>query len=361
MQTRMAAKIVAPASCEVRAVIRFLCAKGSSAAQIHRELCLVYGPTVMSEGKVRQWCRDFKNGRTNVHDGERSGRPIIQTDEIVQQVDQELRSDRRSTINALAVKFPLVGRTTIYTIVTEKLGYHKLCARWVPKMLTDQHKEQRMSSGRAFLDRYRQDGDDLFSHIVTGDETWISYTNAETKQQSMQWRHSSSPKSKKFKQSPYSSRKMMATIFWDEKSVLLVDFMERGTTITADVYCEMLTKLRRAIQNRRRGKLSSGIVLLHDNARPHTAARTKEKIRDFGWELFDHPPYSPDLAPSDYFLFLHLKQWLGGQRFDEDEELKTAVDNWFNSQAANFYAEGLKKLVQRYEKCLEVNGDYVEK
>lgn len=110
-------------------------------------------------------------------------------------------------------------------------------------MLTDQHKEQRMSSGREFLNHYRQDGDYLFSHIVTGDETWISYINPETKQKSMQWRHSTSPKPKKFKQTPYTSRKMMATVFQDEKCVLLVDFMERGTTITADVYCEMLNKL----------------------------------------------------------------------------------------------------------------------
>ncbi|KAL4119599.1 hypothetical protein QTP88_012398 [Uroleucon formosanum] len=330
----MSVKIVAPASCEVRAVIRFFCAKGSSAAEIYRELSLVYGPGVMCEGKVRQWCRDFKNGRTNVHDEERSGRPSVQTDEIVSLVDQKLRSDHRLTISALADEFPNLGRTTVYTIVTEKLGYHKLCARWVPKMLTDQHKEQRMSSGREFLNRYRQDGDDLFFHIVTGDETWISYINPKSKQQSMKWRHSTSPKPKKFKQTPYMSRKMMATVFWDEKGVLLVDFMERGTTITADVYCETLNKLR---------------------------PKTQEKIQEFRWELFNHPPYSPDLAPSDYFLFLHFKKWLDGQRFENDMELKNAVENWFNSQAASFYAEGLRKLVKRYEKCLEVNGDYVEK
>ncbi|KAF0705241.1 histone-lysine N-methyltransferase SETMAR-like [Aphis craccivora] len=124
--------------------------------------------------------------------------------------------------------------------------------------------------------------------------------------------------------------------FLGRKGVLLVDFMERGTTITADVYCKMLNKLRRAIQNRRRGKLSSGIILLHDNARPHTAAKTQEKIQDFLWELFNHPPYSPDLTPSDYFLFLHFKKWIGGQCFENDKELQNAVENWFNSQAASF-------------------------
>ncbi|GBM09283.1 hypothetical protein AVEN_129823-1, partial [Araneus ventricosus] len=71
--------------------------------------------------------------------------------------------------------------------------------------------------------------------------------------------------------------------------------------------------------------LSGGIVLLHDNARPHTAAATQELLDQFGWEIFGHPPYSPDLAPSDFHLFLKLKEFLGGKRFGSDEELENAV------------------------------------
>ena len=67
----MCAAINNPASCEVRAVIRFLLARNNNAAEIHRQLCEVYGPNVMSDSEVRQWCRLFKEGRTNVHDEER--------------------------------------------------------------------------------------------------------------------------------------------------------------------------------------------------------------------------------------------------------------------------------------------------
>jgi len=90
----------------------------------------------------------------------------------------------------------------------------------------------------------------------------------------------------------------MATVFWDRKGILLTQFMAPGTTITSEVYCEMLHKLRRSIQNKRRGMLSKGVVLLH-NTRPLTVARTNALIKLFNWEIFDHPPYSPDLAPSD--------------------------------------------------------------
>ena len=70
---------------------------------------------------------------------------------------------------------------------------------------------------------------------------------------------------------------------------------------------------------------------------------------------------SPDLAPSDYHLFLHLKKFLGGKQFDDDDDLKDAVQKWLTSQAAAFCDEGVQKLVPRYDKCLNNGGEYVEK
>jgi len=89
-----------------------------------------------------------------------------------------------------------------------------------------------------FLQRHQIEGDQCFDHIVTGDEMWISYTNIESKQ----WRHSSSPKAKKFKQAS-SVRKIMATVSWVKKGILLIDFLECGLTINADAYCETVRKL----------------------------------------------------------------------------------------------------------------------
>lgn len=98
----------------------------------------------------------------------------------------------------------------------------------------------------------------------------------------------------------------------------------------------------------------NGRTSVHDEercGRPHTAAKTQEKTQDFDWKHFNHSPYGPDLAPSDYFLFLHFKKLLDGQRYENDKELKNAIENWFNSQAVSLYAEGLRKLMQRFEKC----------
>jgi hypothetical protein len=91
--------------------------------------------------------------------------------------------------------------------------------------------------------------------------------------------------------------------------------------------------------------LTSGSVLLHDNARPHTAARTPALLEHLNWELFDLPSYSPDLASSDYHLFTCLKNSLGvSQSFDNNEELMEGVKTWPSSQAAEFFDTGIKNV-----------------
>jgi hypothetical protein len=71
--------------------------------------------------------------------------------------------------------------------------------------------------------------------------------------------------------------------------------------------------------------VTTGVVLLHDNARPHIAVHSRALLEHFNWELFDHPPYSPDLALSDYYLFTYLKNWLSSQRFNNIEELMEGI------------------------------------
>jgi hypothetical protein len=102
-----------------------------------------------------------------------------------------------------------------------------------------------------------------------------------------------------------------ATPTQNEEGPILETYLERGTTITSATYC--------AIHSKRRGRLSEGILLLHDNARPNTAACTLETVRKLKWEVMEHPGHSPDLAPSDFHLFGPLKEVLGGRRFQCDD------------------------------------------
>jgi hypothetical protein len=91
--------------------------------------------------------------------------------------------------------------------------------------------------------------------------------------------------------------------------------------------------------------LKSGVVVLHDSSRPHTAARTRALLEHFNWELFDHLPYIPDLAQSDYHLFTYPKNWLRSKRFSSNEEFMEDVKTWLSSQAADFFDTDIQKLI----------------
>jgi histone-lysine N-methyltransferase SETMAR len=90
------------------------------------------------------------------------------------------------TIRELHHIIPEVSKTTIPEALTETLGYRKLCARWLPKMLTDHYKMKRMVSALKFLTRHAQEGDQFLESIVNGDETLVFHHSPESKPQSLQ-------------------------------------------------------------------------------------------------------------------------------------------------------------------------------
>jgi len=141
----------------------------------------------------------------------------------------------------------------------------------------------------------------------------------------------------------------------------LTEFQQRGHTVTSASYCTILTKLRATIRRKRPGLLTKEVLLLHDNVRPHSANQTTVTLRSFKWEVLQHPPYSPDLAPSDFQLSGPLKHHLSGERFPDGDAVERAVRAWFRQQPKEFYAAGFQGLVKRWDKCLNLYGDYVEK
>lgn len=142
------------------------------------------------------------------------------------------------------------------------------------------------------------------------DETWIHTYSLGTKLQSQHWCFEGQPPPLKAKVFP-SAGKVMATVFWDTEGIVLIDYLPKGQTITSEYYASLLTNdVRNALRRKRSGKLSRKPLLLQGNARPHTAKLTTTTLRDLGCDILPHPPYSPDLAPSDYHLFGEMKSAL---------------------------------------------------
>lgn len=176
----------------------------------------------------------------------------------------------------------------------------------------------------------------------------------------MCWKKPDEAPPTKFRKSR-SAGKVLMSIFWDARGVLLTKFINKGETINADYHAQLLVELREAIKQKRRGMISRGILLLQDNAPAHTAHTSTSAAEACGIELLPHPPYSPDLAPSDFHLFSNLKRDMRGRHFGSDLAVKNWVQNWLSEKQQNFYQSGIQALQDRLHKCIEINGDYVEK
>jgi len=203
-------KIENPAAREMRSVIGFLNAKNVKPAEIHHQRCDVYGEHAMSSSTVRRCVRLFNEGRENVHDPRR-GRPSVVNEDLVRAVAEKIRENKRFTITSLSLHFPQIPRSLLHEILSDKLEFRNLCARWVPKMLTEEHKLKRHASAMDFLIQYSEEDDKFLSRVVTGDETCVSHATPKSKQRSKEWRHTSSPTKTKFKQTT-STRIIMCTV-----------------------------------------------------------------------------------------------------------------------------------------------------
>ena len=227
-------------------------------------------------------------------------------------------------------------------------------------MLTTQQKRLREEISEGHVDTYASDIVRFLRRYVTMDEVWVYHYDPETKEQSKEWRKPEEGAPRKFRVAA-SARKILASVFWDADGIIMVHYHEKGETITANVFCDLLVKLKEALKSKRRGKLRSGVLFHMDNAPAHKARKTLDLLADLGFEIMSRPPYSPDLAPSDYFLFPKLKSFLKGKRFACDYDVMSAVNGYFEEQDKTFYKSGIEMLFKRYDKFIKVGGDYVEK
>jgi len=150
-------KIENPAACEMQCVICFLNGKNMKPAEIRRQLCDVYWEHAMSSSVVWRWVRLFNEGCENVHDDPWSSRPSVVNEDLVHAVEEKIRENRRFTITSLSLHFPQITRSLLREIVSDKLKFRKLCACWVPKMLTEEHRLKRQASALDFLTRYSEE------------------------------------------------------------------------------------------------------------------------------------------------------------------------------------------------------------
>jgi histone-lysine N-methyltransferase SETMAR len=237
----MAAPLATCTKEEQHSVIRFsfLGSEGVKPIEIHQRMEVQYGDACLSLQQVYEWSRKFLNSVSSVTDSPGLGQAHrVVTPEAIAAVEAIVKENRRTTVHEIAAHLDM-SHGSAHHIIHYVLQFHKVFARWVPCQLTAELKERHVDACQELLKCFEAEGNGFLGRIVTGDETWVHYHQPETKKANKEWRHTSSPKPQKFRRQP-SAGKVMLTVFWDARGVILEHYMPRENTVTSVTYADLL-------------------------------------------------------------------------------------------------------------------------
>ena len=149
-------------------------------------------------------------------------------------------------------------------------------------------------------------------------------------------------------------KKVMLSVWWDVRGIIHWEILPDGCTITADLYCQQLNCVAAKLKEKQ-----DRIYFLHDNARPHVAKSTRQKLLSLGWMTIPHPPYSPDLAPTHYHLYRSLSNYLREKKFNDESQIKMDLLNFYDQKTQDFYESGILSLPERWQRVTDSNGAYI--
>ncbi|UYV72453.1 hypothetical protein LAZ67_9003204, partial [Cordylochernes scorpioides] len=252
-------------------------------------------------------------------------------------------ANRRITVREVAEDLNIsIG--SCHSIFINDLGMRRVAAKFVPKLLNCDQKQHRMNIANEMLDSVRDDPN-LLQRVITGDEAWVYGYDVETKAQSSQWKLPHEPRPKKARQ-VRSNVKVLLTVFFDCRGVVHHEFLPQGRTVNKEYYLQVMCNLREAIRQKRSDLWKNKNWLLHhDNAPAHTSLLS---------------PYSPELAPCDFFLFPKLKRPMKRRRYATLDEIKTASKEELKNIFLNDFLKCFEDWKNRWHKCIISHGDYFE-
>jgi histone-lysine N-methyltransferase SETMAR len=213
---------------------------------------------------------------------------------------------------------------------------------WIPHELSPHQLQHRVDACMVLMTSHRNY--QWLRNLITGDEKWVLYINYTHRRQ---WLSAGQTGAATPKSDPHP-KKMMLSVWWGVKGIIHWELLPNGCNITADLYCQQLDRLAEKLKGKQ-----DRIYFFHDNARPHLAKSTREKLLELGWVTVPRPPYSPGLAPTDYHLFRSLSNYLREKKFDDENDLKMDLVNFFSQKSQDLYERGILSLPKRWRQVID--------
>ena len=306
---------------------------------------------------VARWVKHFKDGNQSLHDEPRCGRPITATtDSNIELVRSIIEDNPYCTYDEIEAQSNL-SRGTIQTIIHDCLQLRKIASRYVPHTLSQKNRQDRVRMCKENLAKFKS-GTWRLCDVLTGDESWFYWRQIGRKQANRSWvAEGQSPRTiarlGRFKP------KTMVCIFFRTIGVELITYMERHKTIDHQSYIDYCLKpLVSTLKHQRKACGTKNLKFHHDNARPHIHQAVITYLNEQNFTIMNHPAYSPDLAPSDFWLFDYIKQ-----RLDDHPSaisLVRQITGIVESIPKEEYMKTFEKWIERMECCIKNQGDYFE-
>ncbi|UYV74892.1 hypothetical protein LAZ67_12001701 [Cordylochernes scorpioides] len=310
-----------------------------------------FGDEALSRSRTFEWFSRFLKVREKVNDDQHTGRPrSIRCEENKLKIKELIKSYRRISIKDLYSETGLsVG--LCHQIVTKDLDMIRTSSKFVPRILTKEQKEVRMDVCKNMVEMTRTDPE-WMQKIITGDETWVYQYDPETKRQSSQWIERGEPKPKKARFTKSKVKTLLVT-FFDNNGLVHREFIPFGRTINQEVYLGIMRRLREAVRLKRSERWQNSDWILHlDNARPHTAHVVLQFLAKHSTIQIPHPPYSPDLAPNDFFLYPKLKMKLKGRKFDNVYMIQAESKATLRNLSKSDFISCFDNWKKRWNRCI---------
>ena len=249
-----------------------------------------------------------------------------------------------------------ISECSVQTILKKRLDLRKFCTRWVPHLLTEDQKTQRLKCVRELLKTYKGCNSRAISNLLIGDETSAHMFEPQRRADNKQWKR----KDKKcpcIAKKTVSWKKMLYAVFFNSSGPVVQVPCPSGHTVTGRFYKNSVLKKVKEFYNKKRpSKGWSGIHLLHDNTSSHKCEVVKSFLASEKVKVLNHLPYSPDLSPCDFFLFPRLRKMLSGNKYTSRSSLGSSIYQFLQQIPKEDSA--FRDWVKRLQKCVSVKGEY---
>lgn len=290
-----------------------------------------------------------------IEDEPRQGRPVTKTSlENIELIRRLIDEDPHCTIDDLEVE-TLLSHGTIDRIIQDHPMKRKVTSRWVPHNLTAEQKDLRVKMCKENLKKL-ESGTWRLCDIITGDECWIYQRQIGRKISNACWLDEGESPGTVVRREKHEPKTLFSLSFKSD-GALLVHRVGEGDKVDHSHYINQILKpVVRELQIERPNSGTHGIKILHDNSKAHDAVEVHNFLADEKITIMPHPPYPPDLPPSDYWLNDFVKRNLTDQK-NESSLFKAVTKIVFNIPRQE-YKKAFNKLIERMKLCIKNNGDY---